>query len=52
MLAYIKKILRIASTEFDDEVNQLISACKEDLKLKLIPANIWLDLMDELDNQK
>jgi len=33
MLNYIKKILRIASTEFDDEVQHLIDACYSDLKL-------------------
>ncbi len=47
MLAYIKKILRIASNEFDDEVNQLINACKEDLKLSGVREEM-LNESDEL----
>ncbi len=47
MLAYIKKILRIASNEFDDEVNQLINACKKDLELSGVRVATIVDT-DEL----
>ena len=33
MLAYIKQILRIASNEFDNEINQLIESAYADLLL-------------------
>jgi predicted nucleic acid-binding protein len=33
MLAYIKQILRIASNEFDAEIQELIDSAKADLKL-------------------
>jgi predicted nucleic acid-binding protein len=47
MLNYIKKILRIASSEFDDEINQLIDACKKDLELSGVREEMIIDT-DEL----
>jgi hypothetical protein len=47
MKEYIKKILRIASSEFDDEVEQLIEACKDDLKLSGVRSEM-INESDEL----
>ena len=38
MLAYIKQILRIASNEFDNEINQLIESAYADLLLSGVRA--------------
>lgn len=40
MLEELKKILRITSSEFDTEINSLISECKEDLKLSGISETL------------
>jgi uncharacterized phage protein (predicted DNA packaging) len=43
MLEELKKILRITSDEFDDEINSLISECKEDLKLSGINEDLVIE---------
>ena len=43
MLAYIKEILRVASNEFDNEVQELIDSAKADLELSGVRAEMIND---------